>query len=177
MTFQDLVQTRRSHRKFQDREISGDDVRLLLRAALMAPTSKNTRSWQFIVVDDALKRSQLADAKELGGQFIKDAPLAVVVCADPTQSDCWIEDCSIAAISMQYQAEELGLGSCWAQMRGRGISSGISATEIIRGILNLPEQMEVLCVIAFGYPADQRQLQNEDRLKWEQVHINSIEND
>ena len=57
-------------------------------------------------------------------------------------------------------------------MRGRGLSDGVSATEVIRGILDLPQEMEVLCVVAFGYPADERQPQNEEKLKWEQVHIN-----
>ena len=172
MDFKDLVQQRRSHRRFQEREIAADEVRLILRAALMSPTSKSTRAWHFIVVDDALKLSQLSDAKDLGGRFIKEAPLAVVVCASPAQTDCWVEDCSIAAAAMQYQAEELGIGSCWAQMRGRGLSDGVSATEVIRGILDLPQEMEVLCVVAFGYPADERQPQNEEKLKWEQVHIN-----
>ena len=50
MEFKDLVQLRRSHRKFTDEEIDGEDVKLILRAALMAPTSKGQRAWQFVVV-------------------------------------------------------------------------------------------------------------------------------
>ena len=169
-TFKDLAQLRRSHRKFTDEEIDAEDVRLILRAALMSPTSKGQRAWQFVVVDDRQDIEKLSDAKEFGSQFLKNAPLAIVVLGDPMQNDCWIEDGSIAAISMQYQAEDLGLGSCWIQMRGRGLSDGTSADTVIRGILDIPENLSVLCVLAFGHKADERKPQNEEKLKWENVH-------
>jgi len=171
-TFKDLAQLRRSHRKFTDEEIDSESVKLILRAALMSPTSKGQRAWQFVVVDDKLNIEKLSDAKDMGGQFLKGAPLCIAVLGDPMQNDCWVEDGSIAAISMQYQAEELGLGSCWVQMRGRGLSDGTSADTVIRGILNIPDNYSVLCVLAFGHKADERKPQNEDKLKWENVHLN-----
>ena len=170
--FRDLAQKRRSHRKFTAEEIDPEDLKLILRAALMSPTSKSQRAWQFVVVDDKLDLEKLADAKNMGSQFLKDAPVAIVVLGDPMQNDCWVEDGSIAAISMQYQAEDLGLGSCWIQMRGRGLSDGTSADTVIRGILDLPENLCVLCVLAIGHKADARKPQNEDKLKWENVHLN-----
>ena len=169
--FKNLALMRRSHRKFTNEEISADDVRLILRAALLSPTSKSQRAWQFVVVDDPLDIEKIADAKDLGSQFLKGAPLVVVVLGDPMQNDCWVEDGSIAAISMQYQAEELGLGSCWAQMRGRGLSDGTTADTVIRGVLDIPDNLNVLCVIGFGHKADERKPQNEDKLKWENVHV------
>ena len=164
MEFKDLVQMRRSHRKFTEQEIDGDDVKLILRAGLMSP----------VVVDDKMDLEKLADAKDMGGQFLKGAPLAIVVLGDPMQNDCWVEDSSIAAISMQYQAESLGLGSCWIQMRGRGLSDGTSADTVIRGVLDIPENMSCLCILAIGYKADERKPQNEDKLKWENVHLNKF---
>ena len=172
MEFKDLVQMRRSHRKFTAQEVDGDDVRLILRAALMAPTSKGQRGWQFVVVDDRMDLEKLADAKDMGGAFLKDAALAVVVLGDPMQNDCWVEDGAIAAYSMLLQAEELGLGACWVQMRGRGLSDGAAADTVIRGILDVPENLNCLCVVAIGHKADERRAQNEDRLKWENVHLN-----
>ena len=176
-TFKDLAQKRRSHRKFTDEEIAADDVQLILRAALMSPTSKGQRAWQFVVVDDKQDLEKLADAKDLGGQFLKQAPLAVVVVGDPMQNDCWVEDGSIAAISMQYQAEDLGLGSCWIQMRGLGLSDGTSADTVVRGVLGLPDNLCVLCIVAFGHKADERKPQNEDKLKWENVHAGKYGHD
>lgn len=169
--FKTLVQTRRSHRKFTDEEISADDVKLILRAALMSPTSKGRREWQFVVVDDKNSLEKISDARDIGSKLIKGASLAVVVLGDPMTNDCWVEDASIAAISMQYQAADLGLGSCWVQMRGRGLSDGTSADTVIRGVLDIPENLSCLCVVAFGHKADERKAQNEDCLKWENVHV------
>ena len=172
--FKDLVQLRRSHRKYTTDEIDAESVKLILRAALMSPTSKGQRGWHFVVVDDPLYIEKLSDAKDMGGQFLKGAPLCIVVLGDPMQNDCWVEDGSIAAISMQYQAEELGLGSCWAQMRGRGLSDGTSADTVIRGILDISENLSVLCILGIGHKADERKPQNEDKLKWENVHLNKF---
>ncbi len=168
--FNELVKIRRSHRKFTDEEISPEHVQSILRAALMSPTSKSQRAWQFVVVDDKTDIEKLADAKDLGSQFMKGAPLAIVVLGDPQKNDCWVEDGSIAAVSMQYQAEELGLGSCWVQMRGRGLADGTPADEVIRGVLDIPANLNTLCIIAVGHKADERKPQNEDNLKWENVH-------
>jgi nitroreductase len=170
--FKDLAQQRRSHRKFTNEEIDAEDLKLILRAALMSPTSKSQRAWQFIVVDDPVAIEKLADAKDMGSQFLKGAPLAIVVLGDPVQNDCWVEDGSIAAISMQYQAEELGYGTCWIQMRGRGLADGTTADTVIRGILNIPDNMNTLCVLALGCKAEERKPQNEEKLKWENVHLN-----
>ena len=172
--FKDLARIRRSHRKFTEEEINPDHVQTILRAALMSPTSKSQRSWQFVVVENKNDIERLADAKDLGSQFMKGAPLAIAVLGDPQTNDCWIEDCSIAAVSMQYQAEELGLGSCWAQMRGRGLTDGTPADEVIRGILDIPANYRTLCIIAFGHKADERKPQNEDNLKWENVHVDKF---
>jgi nitroreductase len=171
MEFKDLVQQRRSHRKFTSEEISGDDVKMILRAGLMSPTSKNQRAWQFVVVDDKTDLEKLSDAKDMGGQFLREAAMAIVVLGDPMQNDCWVEDGSIAAISMQYQIESLGLGSCWIQMRGRGLSDGTSADTVIQGVLDIPENLSCLCILAVGHKADERKPQNEDKLKWENVHL------
>lgn len=171
MDFKTLVQKRRSHRKFTEQQIDGEDVKLILRAGLMAPTSKSARAWHFIVVEDKMDIEKIADSKELGGAFLKGAPMIIVITASPVATDCWIEDCSIAAISMQYQAEDLGLGSCWSQIDKRGLNDGTTANEVIRGVLDIPEDQQVLCVLGFGHAADERKPQNEDKLKWENVHI------
>ncbi len=171
MDFKDLVCVRRSYRKFTPEEVDPEAVKTIIRAALMSPTSKTRRAWHFIVVDDRLDIEKIADAKDAGAQLLKGAPLAIVVLGNPQENDCWIEDGSIAAISMQYQAEELGLGSCWVQMRDRGLSDGTSADEVLRGILDIPDEMCVLCVLAVGHKAEERKPQDEEKLKWENVHI------
>lgn len=171
MDFKELVHSRRSHRQFTGEELSTEDVRIIMRAALMSPTSKGQRAWHFVVVDDRITIEKLADAKENGGQFLKGAAVVVVVLGDGSRNECWIEDASLAALSMQYQAEDLGLGSCWAQWRGRSLSDGTRAEDVVRGILGIPDNMDVLCGIGIGHKADARRPQSEDALKWENVHV------
>lgn len=168
--FKDLVQMRRSHRKYTDEEINPEDVQTIMRAALMSPTSKGRRAWHFVLVDNKVDIEKLADAKAQFSQFLKEAPLAIVVLGDPVENPCWIEDASVAAITMQYQIEDLGLGSCWIQMRNEVLSDGTTSDEVIRGVLDIPENMNCLCILAVGHAADQRKPQSEDRLKWENVH-------
>jgi nitroreductase len=108
----------------------------------------------------------------MGSQFIAGAAVAVVVLGDREVTDAWCEDASIAAVTMQYQAADLGLGSCWAQLRLRGQEDGTPATEVLRELLGFPAEFEAECVIAFGHQAIERKPQDEDKLKWESVHVN-----
>ena len=81
--FKNIVANRRSHRKFTTEEIDSEAVKLILRAALMSPTSKSNRSWHFVVVEDRMTIEKIADAKDMGSQFLKEAPLVVVVTGCP----------------------------------------------------------------------------------------------
>ena len=81
---------------------------------------------------------KLSHCKAQASQFIADAPLAIVVTADPLVSDVWIEDASIASIIIQLQAEDMGLGSCWVQVRERFTASGMPSDEYVREVLDIP---------------------------------------
>ncbi len=170
--FNDLVQKRRSVRKFTEEELTPEELQTILRAGLMSPTGKTVRGWHFIVVDDKDMLRQLSICKEAGAGFVAEAPVAVVVLYDTTLSDVWIEDASIASVTMQYQAADLGLGSCWAQIRLRTLADGTPSDEVLRTLLGYPEHLTALSIIAFGHPAIERKPQDEDKLKWENVHVN-----
>jgi nitroreductase len=169
--FNTLLINRRSYRKYADGPLAGDAVQLILEAALLSPTSKNKHSWEFVVVEDREMLAKLSRCKAQSAAFIADAALAVVVLGNPLETDAWIEDASIAAINMQLQAEELGIGSCWVQVRNRGFSETITSGEYINGILDVPMPLEVLCVISFGNKEKSRSPNNVDQLLWEKVHL------
>lgn len=171
-SFSDLIRTRRSMRRFAPEELTQEQVVTLMKAALMAPSSKRSTPWQFIVVDDKEILRQLSLCKEQGAQFLADAPLAVVVTADPLASDVWIEDASIAAIYVQLQAEDLGLGSCWVQVRERLTPTGIPSDDYVHHVLDLPLQLQTVCIIAVGQKGMERKPFNEDFLQWEKIHLN-----
>lgn len=171
-SFSDLIKQRRSMRKFTDKELTQDEVVLLLRAALMSPSSKRSNCWQFVVVDDKETLDKLSRCKEAGASFLKDAPLAIVVLADPLASDVWIEDASVASIMIQLQAEDMGLGSCWIQVRERFGADGVPANEYVHNVLDIPLQLQVLSIIAVGHKGMERKPFDESHLQWEKVHIN-----
>ena len=118
-SFATLIKSRRSTRKFTDQLLNPEQVEMILKAALMAPASKRKNPWQFVVVEDKEMLAKLSVCKPAGAAFLKDCALAVVVLANVMESDVWVEDASIASIYMQLQAEDLGLGSCWCQIRNR----------------------------------------------------------
>ena len=169
-SFNELAQARRSHRAYTDEPVGDKYVRTILRAALMSPTAKGLRKWRFVVTDNKEKIKELSGIRPAGSQFLAGAPVVIAVLGDPQEHEMWIEDGSITAVSMQYQAEDLGLGSCWCHIRGReSKDTGVTAEQKVREILNIPEKYSILCLIAVGHPADERKPQNEDALKWDQV--------
>ena len=87
-------------------------------------------------------------------------------------SDVWIEDASIASIMIQLQAEDLGLGSCWVQLRERFTASGIPSNEYVHEVLDLPLQLQALSIIAIGHKEMERKPFDESHLQWEKIHIN-----
>ncbi len=169
----DILYNRRSTRKFSDKKIEEALVKQLLKAALLAPSSKNGQPWEFIVVDDAGLLNQLSLSKPHGACLLKHAPLAVVVAGDKTKSDVWIEDCSIASIILQLAAEGLGLGSCWVQIHRRFHDDEQTANEFICNLLHIPSHLEVLSVVGIGYKATDRSALGTKETDWQKVKRNS----
>lgn len=170
-SFSELITQRRSMRKFTDELLTPSEVETILRAGLKAPASKSKNPWEFVVIEDKAMMRLLAQCKQHSASFIAEAAVAVVVVADTTKSDVWIEDAAIATIYMQLQAEDLGLGSCWVQCRNRVTESGIASEDYVRQLLGVPDYMDVLAVVAIGHKAQQRKPFDEEKLQWEKVHI------
>jgi nitroreductase len=168
----EILRKRRSIRRYQAKAIDSQALEVMKEALLRSPSSRGINPWVFIFVDQKELLLQLSRAKEQGAQFIKDAALAVVVCADETKSDVWIEDCSIAAIVAQLAAESLGLGSCWSQIRERAHSKEKSAEKYIQELLHLPGNLRVLSIIAIGIPAESKAPIAKEQLDYTKIQYN-----
>ena len=75
---------------------------------------------------------------------------------------------------IHLQAEDLGLGSCWIQIRNRYKSDSMLSEEYVREILDIPLQFQVLSIIAVGHKGMDRKPFDEANLQWEKVHINTF---
>lgn len=175
--FHELMFNRRSIRKYTDQEIAADDVKTILQAALVSPSSKGKMPWQFVAVDDRDMLKRLSQCKDFGARPIEGCALAIAVTANPYESDAWIEDASIAAFAMQLQAQDLGLGSCWIQVRDRFDKEGKPAEDNVKELLNIPPDMRVLCIVAIGHKNEERKPLEEEKCQWEKVHIGEWRNE
>lgn len=163
--FSELARKRRSHRKFTAERVSEQHIQTLIETALMSPTGKSLRSCSFCVVESPELIASLSQAKNMGSQFATEAKCCIVVLGDPSISDVWIEDASAAAMSVLYQAEDLGLGACWVQIRERQNVEGRDSECVVREILSLPEGIRVLCFLAIGHKGMERKEQNIEKIE------------
>jgi nitroreductase len=171
--FESLIINRRSIRKFTSEPLSPDDVHKILQSALLSPSSKNSKSWEFIAIDNPVTIKQLSECKDSGSSFLEGCAFAVVVTGNRTITECWIENASIAAILMQLQAEDLGIGSCWCQVRNR-FAGERESEQIVRDLLEIPHEYGVLCIIGFGHKEQERKPSDLSELTWEKVHIDTF---
>jgi nitroreductase len=169
MLYETLLR-RRSIRQFEKNKVEKEKIEKLLRAALLSPSSRNIRPWDFIVVDDVEIIQNLAKSKPHGAAFLKSAPLAIVVAGDAKQSDVWIEDASIASCILLIMADELGLGACWCQIRKRNHTEETTASEYVKQLLSIPMRFNVESIIGLGYATEKRPPYNEYNLLYQKLH-------
>ena len=171
----EILSRRRSVRDFTAEPISTETIEALREVVLRAPTSRNRQPWQFIFVEQKGLVEQLAKSKSHGTRFLESAQLALVIVADPEVSDVWVEDCAIAAIIAQLAAEELGLKSCWGQLRLRAHDEQSSASDYVCKLLDIPAGLEVPIIIGFGYPVEMPQGHERVELSWDKLHKDRFE--
>ncbi len=166
------LRQRRSIRKFQDKPVEPEKIEQLKEAVLRSPSSRNFDPWHFIFIDDKSLLEKLSQSKPHGAAFLKNAPLGIVICADESKSDVWVEDCSIASILAQLTAQSLNLGSCWIQIRKRAHDDTTTSEDYIRSLLNIPADIRVESIIAVGHPAENPKPIPKENLKNDRIRIN-----
>jgi nitroreductase len=128
--------------------------------------------WEFVLIDDKQTLIELSRSKQHGSEFLKNASLGIVILGNEKRSDVWIEDCSIASIIVQLAAEDLGLGSCWVQIRERNHNDEISSEQYVQQLLRIPSHMRVLSIIGIGYPNEKKEPVANEKLQFRKIHHN-----
>ncbi|MFV0435979.1 MAG: nitroreductase family protein [Desulfopila sp.] len=167
----ELLRKRRSIRRFAPRAVEQEKIDYLIESVLRVPSSRSTSPWEFVVVQDSVMLKALAKAKPHGAGFVANAPLVIVVCADPQKCDVWVEDASIAALTLHLAATDLGLGSCWVQIRLREHDGAHLATDYVARQLALPSGLEVEAMVAIGYSQEDKKGHPGDTLLRQRVHF------
>ena len=149
MTVVEAILKRYSCRAYADRPVEEEKLAQVFEAARLAPSAKNLQDWRFVAVTDKEKRSRLA-AVTNRPQVFEKAGVMIVACSN---SDYVMTcgqavgpiDVAIALEHISLAATELGLGTCWI---------GSFETKKVREILNIPEDVAIIELMALGYPAD-----------------------
>jgi len=156
MEFKEVLALRHSVRKYKDQPIERAILDEMIDEALLAPSSKNTKSSGFLIIEDKSTLEALSEMREHGSGLIKGAAAAIVVLGDTTKTDLWEDNCAISATYLLLSATDKGLGGCWVHCADRPRSkedpSKGSAEDYVREILGVKEQYRILCIIALGYP-------------------------
>ena len=145
----ETILRRRSIRKYKNMPVDQNVIEQLLMAAMNSPSAFNKQPWEFIVIDDRKKLDAIPSFSEYA-QMTKQAPLAILICADnnieKTFEHC-IETCSAATQNILLAACEKGLGAVWT-----GIYPNKEKIEGYIKLLNLPPHIKPISLIVLGYP-------------------------
>lgn len=155
---------RRSVREYTTEEVSDEDLRALLEAAMAAPSGNNRQPWQFVVVKDRALLDRLAEVHPYA-RMLARAPLGFAVCGEPSTSRWWVQDCSAATENLLVAAATIGLGAVWI-----GCHGVTEREEAVARTLGIPESVAVFCLISVGHPAEGPQARTQYRD--EKVHTN-----
>jgi nitroreductase len=146
------ILTRESIRQYEDRPVEKEKIEMLLRAGMAAPSGVDRRPWHLVVVTTPSRLSALSEASP-NAKFVKNAPLAIVVCGDMDKAlsgvdhDLWVQDCSAMTENILLTAHALGLGAVWTADYPHQ-----DRCAAVRQALGLPEKLVPLDVIVIGYP-------------------------
>lgn len=163
--FLSIIYGRKSVRSFvQDKKISDQDIRKIVKAGMSAPSGMNKRPWEIVVIDDRATLDALAE-KLPYAKMLKQAPQAMVVCGRPEQSAYWYVDCSAVAENILLAVEALNLGAVWTATYPYE-----DRMDAVKEHVGLPDDVLSLCIIPMGYPEGNHQA--KDKYDETKLHFN-----
>lgn len=161
----EIINIRRSQRRYKDIQVEKEKINKLLRAAMQAPSAFNQQAWEFLVVENKESLKKLSGMSQYS-KTIEKSPVTIIVLADKnnmTVPDCWQQDLGAATQNLLLEAVELGLGAVW--MAAAPFEDRMN---FIRDMFGLPENILPYSVISIGYPEEENKF--IDRYNSSKVH-------
>ncbi len=174
------ILSRKSVRSFTDQQVSEEQMTVMLRAAMAAPSGRDIRPWSFVVLRDKSQYDRIFGDKNFNMRIFQKASAVVVICADTTvvmkarkdpdrsmsiqPNGTWRDDMGACTENFLLAAESLGLGAVWTACYPYP-----DRYESVKRELGLPSEVMPYSVIAVGYP----DAQYEPKDKWdpERIHF------
>lgn len=163
----DVIKYRRSIRSYIDKPIEEYKIREILRAAMQAPSSKNTSPWEFVVVDDKELLNELCQIHHKA-KHVKDANISIVVLGNKKRfikPGKWIQDLGACTQNILLEASNQGLASCWV-----GIFPKAKVVNKVRETLNLPDELIPYALVSISYSEEQNEF--IDKFDENKIHRN-----
>lgn len=156
---------RRSIRKYQAKNVEAEKIEKLIKAAAAAPSAGNQQPWHFIVIQNRERLNKIAEMHP-HAKMLKEAPLAIAVCADISNlkyENYWVQDCAAATQNILLEAVSLDLGGVWL-----GVYPDENKEKPLRKLLGLPENIKLVSMVSVGYPSHEKK--PSDRYSQNIVH-------
>ncbi len=154
------IRTRREIRDYVDKPIPDESLRKILEAGRLAPSSKNSQPWHFVVIKNKETLEKIASLTPTGAHISK-APLAIAVLMDGAKLP--EVDGARAIQNMVLEAWDLGIGACWVTN---------FYDDAVKDVLNAPQRMKLISVIPFGYPTQPKARGKKNRKRFEEIVSN-----
>lgn len=158
MDFLEVIEKRKSVRKYSERPVERELLDAIVRIAQTAPSSRNSKSSVFMIVEDRDMLDALSAMRDYGSGLLKGAQAAILVMGDETKTDLWVDNCAISATFVQLAVTAMDLVSCWVHCNGRPCKKdepdGVLAPDYVRELFGLKDGLNPYCVIAIGYPEE-----------------------
>lgn len=159
MDFLQVIEKRKSIRRYSDRPVERELLDAIVKVAQTAPSSRNSKSTAFMIIEDKDVIEALALMRDYGASPLKYAQAAIVVMGDTTKTDLWVDNCAISATFIQLAVTAMDLVSCWVHCNGRprlkAEPDGAKAEDYVTELLGIKDGLRPYCVIAIGYPVEE----------------------
>lgn len=155
MDFLQVIEKRHSVRKYSDRPVERELLDAIVKVAQSAPSSRNSKSSAFMIVEDRDTLDALSQMRDYGASPLKSAQAAILVMGDTTKTDLWVDNCAISATFIQLAVTAMDLVSCWIHINARPVlkdqPDGAKAEDYVRELLGIKENMHPYCLVTIGY--------------------------
>ena len=165
----ELFKKRRSVRSFLNKEVTDEQIRQILTAAMVAPSGRNIRPVEFIVIQDNGIRQKLGKLR-VRGNYVIQAPVTIAILGKPEESNLWLQDCSLAAAHIYLEATNQGLATCWINSVGSETDDGRDAEKTYKKILGIPNNVRLLALFPIGYASENINGHDEDEYNEKIIH-------
>ena len=158
MDFLEVIEKRHSVRKYSDRPVEKELLDAIVRVAQTAPSSRNSKSSAFMIIDDKDTLEAMSQMRDYGASPLKVATAAILVMGDESKTDLWVDNCAISATFIQLAVTAMDLASCWIHINGRpclkDVPEGNKAEDYVRELLGIRDGLRPYCAVAIGYPEE-----------------------